>query len=129
MAKPKKKSGELVLIVDDEPAVRRTLRNVLESAGHVCAESENGAAALAWLEENSADLVIADYKMPILNGLQFLKKINKKEERPVILLSGHLETLDKQKALKLGAYAVVDKPCNYRELVMTVDEALEKKEL
>lgn len=115
-----------MLIVDDEPAVRRTVRGVLESSGYECAESENGASALAWLEENSVDVIIVDYHMPIMNGLTLLERVthvmNGKAPR-VILLSGVLEDQHKQKAMSLGAHAVVDKPCNFRELVEKVNEA------
>ncbi|GJL62767.1 response regulator [Candidatus Nitrospira salsa] len=117
-----------VLIVDDEPAVRRTVRAALESAGYECAESENGATGLAWIEENHADLIIADYHMPVLSGLRLLERLHGNQNGtapPVIMLSGVLKSKDKQKALELGAYAIVDKPCNFRELVLTVDEAIE----
>jgi len=122
------KKEKRILIVDDEPAVRRTVRSALESAGYECAESESGAAALAWLEENKADAIIADYHMPGLSGLKLLERVRGKldgESPPVILLTGSLEEKDKLKAKELGAYAIVDKPCNFRELVITVGEALD----
>ena len=118
-----------VLIVDDEPAVRRTVRSALESAGYECAESENGASALAWLEENRADVLIADYHMPVLSGLKLLERVRQKlngKSTPIIMLSGLLKEKDKQKARELGVYAIVDKPCNFRELVTTVTEALDQ---
>jgi DNA-binding response OmpR family regulator len=117
-----------VLIVDDEPAVRRTVRGALESSGFECAESENGVSALAWLEENHVDVVIADYHMPIMSGLTLLERVtntfNGKMPR-VILLSGVIEEKHKHKAMGLGAYAIIDKPCNFRELVEKVNEALD----
>jgi two-component system, chemotaxis family, chemotaxis protein CheY len=117
-----------VLIVDDEPAVRRTVRGALESSGFECAESENGASALAWLEENDVDVIIADYQMPIMSGLTLLERVtstfNGKTPR-VILLSGVIEEKHKPKAMGLGAYAIIDKPCNFRELVEKVNEALD----
>jgi len=122
------KKEKRILIVDDEPAVRRTVRSALESAGYECAESESGAAALAWLEENKADAIIADYHMPGLSGLKLLERVRGKldgKSPPVILLTGSLEEKDKLKAKELGAYAIVDKPCNFRELVVTVGEALD----
>ena len=118
----------LVLIVDDEPAVRRTVRGALESSGFECAESENGASALAWLEENQVDVVIADYLMPIMSGLTLLERVtstcNGRMPR-VILLSGVLEEKHRQQAMGLGAFAIIDKPCNFRELVEKVNEAID----
>ena len=117
-----------VLIVDDEPAVRRTVRGVLESSGFECAESENGACALAWLEENHTDVVIADYQMPVMSGLKLLERVrsflNGRTPR-VIMLSGVIEDQEKNKAKELGAYAIIEKPCNFRELVVKVNEAID----
>ena len=117
-----------VLIVDDEPAVRQTVRGVLESSGFECAESENGAGALAWLEENHTDVIIADYEMPIMSGLKLLERVkrtlNGKTPR-VIMLSGVIQDHEKHKAIDLGAFAIIDKPCNFRELVVKVNEAID----
>jgi two-component system chemotaxis response regulator CheY len=121
------KKEKRILIVDDEPAVRRTVRSALESAGYECAESENGSAALAWLEENQVDAIVTDYDMPELGGLKLLERLSGRgtgKFPPVIMLTGSVEDKDKMKARALGAYAVVEKPCNFRELVITVGEAL-----
>ncbi len=119
-------SKKHVLIVDDEPAVRRTVRVVLESAGYECAESENGATALTWLETHHADVIIADYQMPEMSGLQLLEKVatlmNGKTPK-VIMLSGVIQDKEKHKAMELGAFTTIDKPCNFRELVVKVNEA------
>ena len=116
-----------VLIVDDEPAVRQTVRGVLESSGFECAESENGALALEWLKEHHTDVIIADYHMPIMNGLNLLETVQTKlngHTPRVIMLSGIIEEQEKLKAVDLGAYAIIDKPCNFRELVVKVNEAI-----
>ncbi len=116
-----------ILIVDDEPAVRRTVRGVLESSGFACAESENGASALEWLESHHVDVIIIDYQMPIMDGLKLLEqvKIRRNGHTPrVIMLSGVIDEKDKVKAINLGAYAIIDKPCNFRELVVKVNEAI-----
>ena len=116
-----------ILIVDDEPAVRRTVRGVLESSGFECAESENGASALEWLESHHADVIIVDYQMPVMDGLNLLEQVqitlNGHTPR-VIMLSGVLDEKAKVTALNLGAYAIIDKPCNFRELIVTVNEAI-----
>lgn len=116
-----------ILIVDDEPAVRRTVRGVLESSGFACAESENGVSALEWLESHHVDVIIIDYQMPIMDGLKLLEqvKILRNGHTPrVIMLSGVIDEKDKVKAINLGAYAIIDKPCNFRELVVKVNEAI-----
>ena len=87
-----------ILIVDDEPAVRRTVRGVLESSGFECAESENGASALEWLKEHHTDVIIADYQMPIMDGLRLLERVQSSHNGHtprVIMLSGLME--DKEK--------------------------------
>ncbi len=116
-----------VLIVDDEPAVRRTVRGVLESSGFECTESENGASALEWLEEHHTDVIIADYQMPIMNGLNLLERVQTTlngDTPRVIMLSGVIEEKEKLKAIDLGVYAIIDKPCNFRELIVKVNEAI-----
>jgi len=122
------KTGRHVLIVDDEPAVRRTIRGVLESSGFECEESENGAFALEWLKEHRTDVIILDYEMPIMNGLSLLERVqsthNNGHTPRVIMLSGLIEEKEKLKAVDLGAYAIIDKPCNFRELVVKVNEAI-----
>ena len=115
-----------ILIVDDEPAVRRTVRVVLESAGYECAESENGAEALTWLETHHADVIIADYQMPVMSGLQLLESVTTQmngKTPKVIMLSGVIKDQEKFKAMDLGAFTIIDKPCNFRELVVKVNEA------
>ena len=116
-----------VLIVDDEPAVRHMVRGVLESTGFDCAESENGASALEWLKDHHTDIIIADYQMPIMNGLILLEKVQNSlngHTPRVIMLSGLIDEKEKLKAIDLGAYAIIDKPCNFRELVVKVNEAM-----
>ncbi|MEX0829877.1 MAG: response regulator [Nitrospirales bacterium] len=116
-----------VLIVDDEPAVRHMVRGVLESTGFECEESENGASALEWLRDHHTDIIIADYQMPIMNGLILLEKVQNSlngETPRVIMLSGLIDEKEKLKAIDLGAYAIIDKPCNFRELVVKVNEAI-----
>lgn len=116
-----------VLIVDDEPAVRHMVRGVLESTGFECAEAENGASALEWLKDHHTDIIIADYQMPIMNGLVLLEKVQNRlngHNTRVIMLSGLIDEKEKLKAIDLGAYAIIDKPCNFRELVVKVNEAM-----
>ena len=116
-----------VLIVDDEPAVRHMVRGVLESIGFECEAAENGASALEWLKDHHTDIIIADYQMPIMNGLVLLEKVQNRlngHTPRVIMLSGLIDEKEKLKAIDLGAYAIIDKPCNFRELVVKGNEAM-----
>jgi len=118
-----------VLLVDDEVAVRSTLRAVLESQGYHCKEAENGAVALEYLEQEHFDLVITDNRMPVLNGVEFLEKLAEKEgeKPPVIFFTGDLSAAEKDRALRAGARAVLEKPPNFGEIISAVSQALSNK--
>jgi CheY-like chemotaxis protein len=115
-----------VLLVDDEAAVRGTLRAVLESQGYDCDEAENGAAALALLEKEHFDLIITDNKMPVLNGVEFLKQYSQKPDPkpPVIFFTGDISDVEKELAIKAGARAVLQKPPNFGEIISAVQQAM-----
>lgn len=115
-----------VLLVDDEAAVRGTLRAVLESQGYDCEEAEHGAAALTWLEKEQFDLIITDNRMPVLNGVEFLKLFSQKPDPkpPVIFFTGDISDAEKDLALKAGARAVLQKPPNFGEIISAVEEAI-----
>ncbi len=115
-----------VLLVDDEAAVRGTLRAVLESQGYECDEAEHGAAALALLEQKHFDLIITDNKMPVLNGIEFLKQYSRKPDPkpPVIFFTGDISDAEKDLAMKAGARAVLQKPPNFGEIISAVQQAI-----
>ena len=108
---------------------RSALRLFLEHQGYVCVESDNGATALAVLDqEQPVDLIITDNRMPVMTGLEFLYELAARSPSPpVILYSGNLADHMKQQALQAGAYAVFSKPYNFQELVTTVAQALKTR--
>ena len=118
-----------VLLVDDEAAVRGTLRAVLESQGYECDEAEHGAAALSLLEQEHFDLIITDNKMPVLNGIEFLKLYSQKPDPkpPVIFFTGDISDAEKDLAMKAGARAVLLKPPNFGEIISAVQQAIRDK--
>ena len=115
-----------VLLVDDEAAVRGTLRAVLESQGYECDEAEHGSAALTILEQQHFDLIITDNKMPVLNGVEFLKQYSQKPDPkpPVIFFTGDISDEEKELAMKAGARAVLQKPPNFGEIISAVQQAI-----
>lgn len=117
-----------ILLIDDDTQTREALRLVLESQQLECIEVGNGSEAIKWLATQEADLIISDNQMPVLGGLDFIDqiKLHKKlpNDPPVILLSGHLNQEEKHRARQAGAFAILDKPCNFSEFLSVVQLAL-----
>ena len=119
--------SKCILLVDDDSNVRGFLRTLLESEGYFCKEVENGALALDWLKTNRTDLVITDNKMPILGGLDFLERLSSMNigfHPKIIVHSGNLTEEITKRALNIGAYAVLSKPCKVSELLTTIVQSL-----
>jgi DNA-binding NtrC family response regulator len=103
-----------VLLIDDEPMVRKIVRKMLERQGHTIVEAENGRIGLAELRKNPFDLVVTDIVMPEVEGLEVLMNVRQDyPSLPVVVMSGTghalaLRSLDL--ASKLGATAILEKP-------------------
>jgi two-component system chemotaxis response regulator CheY len=116
-----------VLIIDDDALARALFRMLFEWEGYQCEEAENGAAGLKSLENCQADLVITDYQMPVLDGLEFLNRLAQSFNRnapPVIVLTCNPTPVLKERAFQSGAYAVMGKPYNMEELRSTARSLL-----
>src|SRR5438552_3446145 len=99
-----------VLVLDDEPAIQRLLKVVLESEGYEVVTTDDGHLALDTIRHNPVDLIIQDLRMPKLDGLQFLRRLKEQNpELPSIVLTayGTLETA--VEAMRLGAYTHINK--------------------
>ena len=118
-----------VLLVDDNTSAREALSLVLKSQQIECVEVGNGSEAIEWLNTHQADLIISDNQMPVLSGLDFIDQIQlhqqPENQSPIILLSGHLNKEDKDRARKAGVFAILDKPCNFSEFLSMVQLALQ----
>lgn len=118
-----------ILLVDDDPMARQVLRLYLEHLGYVCAEVEHGAAAIAWLEKSpKVDLLISDNRMPVMTGMELLLQVKSRPQfnsPPMIMYSGNLTKELSEKALELGAIAVLEKPYDLLDLSAFVTQALE----
>lgn len=117
-----------ILLVDDEPAIRFSLTELLEAGGHDVRSAEHAPAALAALEEEPADLVISDLRMPAMDGLELLEEVRTRyPEAIVILMTAHGDERTAVRALKLGAWDYLPKPFDngeVRSLVGRVREML-----
>ena len=100
-----------LLIVDDEPTIRKLCVTVGESLGLACIEAESGEAALAALEEQPAHMVLTDLVMPGMSGLEFLDQVKKLAPRTeMAVMTGHGSVETAVQAMKLGAYDYISKP-------------------
>jgi CheY-like chemotaxis protein len=109
----------MVLIADDDPMTRALVRGSLEQMGFEVAEASDGAEALDVLSKHKPDLMLLDIKMPIMDGIETLKKLRKLPEGknlPVIMLTGLADSDSAAKAAAAGATDYVTKPINWRLL-------------
>jgi two-component system response regulator AtoC len=116
-----------VLIVDDEPAVLFTLRELLEERGITVRSENDGAAAVAAIESGAiddVDLVLTDYAMPGLDGMALLARLRAyRQELPVVLLTARGSERLAARAIKEGAFDYVPKPFDIDELDAVVARA------
>ena len=114
-----------ILVVDDEPTIVLMCRRVLEGQGHVVHGFTNAQAALAQLESEAADLLVVDYKMPELNGLEFIQRAW--ALRPglrVVMITAHGTREIISRATHSGVTSIVLKPFTPTELARGVAEAV-----
>ena len=117
-----------ILIVDDEPNVRLVFRTALESTGVELAAAEDGEAALAWLKDNGADLVLLDLQMPGVGGMGVLERLRAGgNDVPVIIITAHGSIPDAVAAMKLGAIDFLSKPITPDALRRAVAEVLARQ--
>ena len=119
-----------ILIVDDEKAIRRTLKEILEYEKYDIEEAEDGEIGLEKIEKNNYDVVILDIKMPKKDGLEVLTEMQQKGiDTPVIVLSGHGNIETAVEAVKKGAFDYIPKPPDLNRLLITVRNAMDKVSL
>jgi DNA-binding NtrC family response regulator len=119
-----------ILIIDDERPIRNSLKEILEYEKLHVSEATNGIEGLESLSKTDFDLVLCDIKMPGMDGIELLSKIQElKPEIPVIMISGHGNVETAVDALKKGAYDFIEKPIDLNRLLVSVRNALDRASL
>jgi len=119
-------SGAKILVVDDEPQIRRMMRATLTSSGHQVDEARTGEEALEKFREFQPDLVLLDLNMPGIGGLEACKSIRAGSDVPIIILTVRNTEKEKVEALDAGADDYVSKPFGMQELLARIRAALRR---
>ncbi len=115
-----------ILLVEDDPALRRALRTMMRSRDLEVAEAGTGEEAVAFASGNTADVIVLDLGLPDVDGLEVLRRIRTFSGVPVIVLTAHHEQAEKIRALDSGADDYVTKPFDVDELLARVRAALRR---
>lgn len=119
-----------ILIIDDEPSIRRALKEILEFENFEVAEAENGREGLNKATADFYDVIFCDIKMPEMDGVEVLEQLNKQGiETPVIMISGHGNIETAVDTIKNGAFDFIEKPLDLNRILVTVRNATERGSL
>ncbi|WP_163969479.1 response regulator [Oceanobacillus halotolerans] len=116
-----------LLIVDDQPGIRLLLQDILTSEGYEVTVATTGKEALDYIIDQTFDLIILDYKLPILDGKELLQQLEKRKmTTPAILMSGLAEDIDKEAQQFSMVQEVLAKPFNVEDITKIVSRLLQK---
>lgn len=119
-----------IIVVDDEPGMREFLEIMLEKEGYTVETTADGRKAVEKIESKPFDLAIVDIQMPVMNGIEVLKRINeKKTDTTAIMITAFASHETAIEAMKLGAYDYITKPFKIDEIKLVIKKALEKRRL
>jgi two-component system, NtrC family, nitrogen regulation response regulator NtrX len=118
-----------ILIIDDERAIRNALREILEYEKYQVDDAEDGPTGLELVGRESYDVILCDIKMPQMDGIEVLEKIQKITDAPVVMISGHGTIETAVEAIRKGAYDYIAKPLDLNRLLITLRNALDKSRL
>jgi two-component system nitrogen regulation response regulator NtrX len=119
-----------ILVIDDEKSILNTLKEIFEYENHKVELATNGPEGIELLEQKDFDVVLCDIKMPEMDGIEVLERIlDKSQDIPVIMISGHGNIDTAVEAIKKGAYDFIEKPLDLNRLLVTVRNAMERIDL
>jgi len=114
-----------ILVIDDEAAIRDSLRMILEYEGYEFVGAATGEEGIALVEREAVDLVFLDIKMPGMDGLEVLGRLKRvADSLPVVMISGHATVATAVEATKLGAFDFIEKPLTTERVLLTIRNAL-----
>jgi two-component system nitrogen regulation response regulator NtrX len=119
-----------ILVIDDEGAIRESMRMILEYEGYECALAASGPEGIGAVEREAPDLVFLDVRMPGMDGLEVLDRLKAMNETlPVVIVSGHGTVATAVEATKRGAFDFIEKPLESERVLVTVRNALDRARL
>jgi len=119
-----------ILIIDDEEAIRNALRDILEMEDYEVEEAKDGIDALSKIKQNTYDAIICDIKMPKMDGMEVLERVQLIcPDVPIIMISGHGDIDTAVETVKKGAFDYISKPPDLNRLLITIRNALDKSSL
>jgi len=119
-----------VLVVDDEAAIRKSLRMVLEYEGYECVEAASGPEGIEAARREAPDAIVLDIKMPGMDGLETLTTVRGRDPHtPILMISGHGDIPTAVEAIHKGAYDLLEKPLESERVLTAVRHAIERERL
>jgi putative two-component system response regulator len=116
-----------IMVVDDEEAIRRMLKIGIQMAGFQCFTADGGNAALHILEQHPVDVVVADIKMPDINGLELGRIIKSRYESDLIIMTGYVEDFNYEDIVQQGASDFIQKPVRIAEFIARLKRVLSER--
>jgi len=114
-----------ILVIDDDDFIRGVLKSVLKKAGYTVSDASSGEAGLKMVKQEQPDLVVSDYKMPGISGLDVLQEIVRTNPGlPVIILTAYGDVALTIKAIQAGAYDFIEKPVKNHELLEAIENGV-----
>ena len=116
-------SRPVVLVADDDRAIRMVLDRALTGEGYEVRATDNGSTLWSWVEAGEGDIVITDVRMPDVNGLDLVPQIHQiRSDIKIIVMSAQSTLLTAVKAIERGAYEYIPKPFDLNELIRSLNE-------
>ncbi|MFN2442402.1 MAG: sigma-54-dependent transcriptional regulator [Thermoanaerobaculia bacterium] len=120
----------VVLVVEDEPVAVRVMSVALEREGYVVHAASEGSIALSMLPEIQPDVIVVDYLLPGMSGMDVLRYLHRRApDVPVVMITGHGDERLAVEAMKIGAFTYLPKPLDYEELGLVLGRAVELRRL